>query len=321
MRLRLARVPSFASRFGQRQRTRQFRVAMPVLILVSLCLLVLSRLDHSLTHSVRWRVAEAMTPVLTALFAPLEPVRWAARQLPEAFKASRELEQVRDENQKLKSWEWRAKELERKLQDVTELARTVRETGFEFVTARVIANSSGAFVRSAMINAGQEQNVKIGHPVISGDGIVGRVVDTGGAAARVLLLTDLNSRIPVLVGNNHVRAVLSGDNGATPRLTYLPADAVVAAGDDVVTSGIGGLFPRGMKIGSVVETPRGLRVKPDSNLDALEYVSVLLYQSPALDMTEAPRSNKAAEAELPQVRSQASTATVDALAVPAPKTK
>jgi rod shape-determining protein MreC len=269
---------------------------MPVLILVSLGLLVLSRLDHVSTHAVRWRIAEVMTPVLTALFAPLEPVRWAARQLPEAFEASRELEIVRDENQKLKSWEWRAKDLERKLQDVTELARTVRETGFEFVTARVIANSSGAFVRSAMINAGQDQNVKIGHPVLSGDGIVGRVVDTGSAAARVLLLTDLNSRIPVLVGRNQIRAVLSGDNGAAPRLTYLPSDATVTAGDDVVTSGIGGLFPRGMKIGVVVETARGWRVKPYSNLDALEYVSILLYQSPALDLTETPRSSTAAEA-------------------------
>ncbi len=321
MRLRVTRVPSFATREGQRQRTRPFRVAMPVLILVSLCLLVLSRLDHALTHSVRYKITEVMTPVLTALFAPLEPVRWVARQLPDAFEASRELEQLRDENQKLKGWEWRAQELERKLRDVTELARTVRETGFEFVTARVIANSSGAFVRSAMINAGQDQNIKIGYPVLSGDGIVGRVVDTGGAAARVLLLTDLNSRIPVLVGNNHVRAVLSGDNGATPRLTYLPADAFVAAGDDVVTSGIGGLFPRGMKIGSVVETSRGLRVKPDSNLDALEYVSVLLYQSPALDMTEAPRSSKAAEAQLPQTRTPASTAAANAVPVPAPKTK
>jgi rod shape-determining protein MreC len=268
---------------------------MPVLILLSISLLVLSRLDHVSTHAVRWRVTEVMTPVLSALFAPLEPVRWAARQLPELFQASKELEKVRDENQRLKSWEWRAKELERKLQDVTELSKAVRETGFEFVTAHVIANSSGAFARSAMINAGSENGVRIGYPVLSGDGIVGRIVDTGGAAARVLLLTDLSSRIPVLVGRNTVRAVLAGDNGAYPRLTYMASDAVIAAGDDVVTSGIGGLFPRGMKIGTVVETARGLRVKPDSNLDGLEYVSVLQYQSPTLDITQAPpQSNSGA---------------------------
>ena len=303
MKLSRIRPPGFGSRGSQRSRVPRFRVAMPVLILVSLCLLVLSRLDHVSTHAMRWRITEAMTPLLTALFAPFEPVRWAARQVPGMLEASRELEQVRDENQKLKSWEWRAKDLERKLLDVTELAHTVRETGFEFVTARVIANSSGAFMRSAMINAGRDQTVQIGHPVLSGDGIVGRIVDTGGAAARVLLLTDLNSRIPVLVGRSTVRAVLSGDNGAFPRLTYLPADAVISAGDDVVTSGIGGLFPRGLKIGVVIATPRGLRVKPDSNLDALEYVSVLLYHSPALDLTEVPHSNKAAEAAPPSWRS------------------
>ncbi len=303
MKLSRLRMNGFGSRGVEPSRAPRFRVAMPVLILVSLCLLVLSRLDHGSTHAMRWRITEAMQPLLTALFAPLEPVRWAARQVPGLFEASRDLEKVRDENQKLKSWEWRARDLERKLQDITELAHTVRETGFEFVTARVIANSSGAFARSVMINAGRDQAVVIGYPVLSGDGIVGRVVDTGGAAARVLLLTDLNSRIPVLVGRGAVRAVLSGDNGAYPRLSYVPAEAVMAVGDDVVTSGIGGLFPRGLKIGVVIETPRGLRVRPNSNLDALEYVSVLLYRSPALDLTEGPHSNKAAEAGLPSWRS------------------
>ncbi len=302
MKLRRVQGQSFMLRGAERSKAPRFRVAMPVLILFSLCLLVLSRLDHGSTHAMRWRITEIMTPVLSGLFAPLEPVRWAARQIPGLLQASRELEQVRDENQKLKGWEWRAKELERKLQDVTELSRTVRETGFEFVTARVIANSSGAFMRSAMINAGREQAVQIGQPVLSGNGIVGRVVDAGGAAARVLLLTDLNSRIPVLVGGKSVRAVLSGDNGALPRLTYLPADVTINAGDAVVTSGIGGLFPRGLKIGAVVETPGGLRVKPDSNLDGLEYVSVLLYQSPALELTDVPRTDKPDGAAAAQAR-------------------
>ena len=319
MRLRRYQLQGFMLRGAERSRAPRFRVAMPVLILVSLCLLVLSRLDHVSTHAMRWRITEAMTPLLSGLFAPLEPVRWAARQIPELFQASRELERVRDENQKLKSWEWRAKELERKLQDMTELSHAVRETGFQFVTARVIANSSGAFMRSAMINAGREQSVQIGHPVLSGDGIVGRVVDTGGAAARVLLLTDLNSRIPVLVGNTSVRAVLSGDNGALPRLTYLPAGAAVSAGDAVVTSGIGGLFPRGLKIGTVVETPRGYRVKPDSNLDGLEYVSVLLYQSPALEITETPRTGLPAQAVASDVRVPAISSEKNAMPPPLSK--
>lgn len=269
---------------------------LPVLILVSLVLLVLSRIGHDSIQSFRDRTDSFVAPVLASLFKPFEPLRWAGRQVPSMFDASRELEKIRDENQKLKGWEWRAKELERKLQEVTALSRTVRETTVDFVTARVVAHSSGAFVRSATINAGREQNIRTGYPVLSGDGIVGRIVDASGVAARLLLLTDLNSRIPVLIGTNGARAVLAGDNGAMPRLAYLPADITVAAGDEVVTSGIGGLFPRGLRIGTVVETVRGLRVKPHANLDTLEYVSVLFYQSPQLELTDAKRTERSADA-------------------------
>jgi rod shape-determining protein MreC len=284
------------SRGATASRRPRFRALLPVLLLVSIGLLVLSRIGHDSIQSVRNQTDTVIAPVLEGLFKPLEPLRWAGRQVPTMLEASRELERIRDENQKLKGWEWRAKELERKLQEVTALTRTVREVAVDFVTARVVAHSSGAFARSATINAGREQSIRSGYPVLSGDGVVGRVVDASDVAARVLLLTDLNSRIPVLVGTAGTRAVLSGDNGAMPRLTYLPPDMTVAAGDDVVTSGIGGLFPRGLRIGTVVETPRGLRIKPHANLDTLEYVSVLFYQSPQLELTETKRTERSADA-------------------------
>jgi rod shape-determining protein MreC len=82
-----------------------------------------------------------------------------------------------------------------------------------------------------------------------------------------------------------------------PRLSYLPAEVKVTDGDDVVTSGIGGLFPRGLRIGTVVDTPRGLRVKPHANLDTLEYVSVLFYQSPQLELTDAKKSERSASVD------------------------
>lgn len=278
-------------------RRARFRTAVPVLLILSVGLMALSRLEHAAVREVRWRIAELMTPLLSALLVPLEPVRWAGRYAGEMLSLARELEEVRDENQRLRGWEWRAHELERKVQELSGLARVVRDTPLEFVTVRVIANSSGAFVRSAMINAGTSQNLKPGYPVLSGDGVVGRVVEAGKSAARVLMLTDLNSRIPILAGTNGERAVLIGDNGPFPRLAYLASGAMVAAGDEVATSGIGGMFPRGLKIGTVVDTPRGLRVRPHANLDALEFLSVLYYESPAVDLTSAPGAERAVDAE------------------------
>jgi rod shape-determining protein MreC len=261
-------------------------VLLPVLLFVSVALIVLSRLDHGYIGNVRWKVAELISPVLRAAMVPLEPIRTVATKVGDAFTTVAEIERLRDEAQVMKGWEWRAKELERKLSELAATARTARETQVDFITVRVIANSSGAFVRSAMINAGGDQRLKPGHPVLSGDGLVGRIVDTGSNAARVLLLTDAQSRIPVYVGPQAVRAVLAGDNGPRPRLVFTAPDSVVKPGDEVSTSGIGGLFPRGLRIGAVMEAGERPTVKPHADLDVVEYLSVLLFETPELDLID-----------------------------------
>lgn len=262
----------------------RIRFVLPALVFVCLGLLLLSRLNHSALAQARWRVAEFMSPLLQAAMVPFEPVRNVGRQIAAQVDMTEELRRLKTENQKLANWEWRARELERKLADVEALARTVAQPKIDFVTSRVIADSSGAFVRSVMIDAGEQQNVRAGHPVINADGLVGRVIETGPSSSRVLLSTDLNSRIPVLVGAEGVRGVLVGDNGAEPRLLFLPPDAALKEGDDVATSGTGGLFPRGLRIGTVTGDMAAPRVKLRAQLDELEYLSVLFYDNPALGL-------------------------------------
>jgi rod shape-determining protein MreC len=278
-------------------RERRQRLLLPGLMFLSVALLVLSRMNHSYVENVRWRVAELMTPVLSAVIVPLEPFRWAGRQASEFFSLSREIQRLRDENQRLKGWEWRANELERKFTDLAAASKTVRDTAIEFTTARVIANSSGAFVRSAIINAGLMNRIAPGHPVMSGDGLVGRVIETGANSSRVLLLTDANSRIPVLIGAKGVRAMIVGDNGAEPKLAYVAPGSEVKAGDEVSASGVGGLFPRGLRIGSVTGDAGAFRVRPHANLDALEYVSILYYETPVLDTMSGDPGAKGAFAD------------------------
>lgn len=195
------------------QRKAELRALFPILIAVSMGLLLLSRLNHSALANARWRLAETLSPVLEAAMVPLQPVRTIGRQIAAQVDMTSELERLKTENQKLSNWEWRARELERKLADLESLSRTVSAPVLDFVTSRVIADSSGAFVRSVMIDAGRGESVRTGFPVVNGDGLVGRVVETGAHTARVLLLTDLNSRIPVVIGNNNVRAIMAGDNG------------------------------------------------------------------------------------------------------------
>ena len=275
----------YTAKRGARSR---FGVSIVVSIFISIALLALSRLDHSLVSHLRWRVAELMAPVLAEGGGVVERLRHSGRALMSLMDLAGEVERLKDENQRLKNWEWRARESERKLAELAILSAVVKEQPVGFVTSRVIASSGGPFARSALINAGREQNIRTGYPVLSSAGLAGRIVETGERVAQVLLLTDLNSRIPVSVGTNGVRAVLVGDNSAFPRLAYLEPDARVAAGDEVSTSGVGGLFPRGLRIGIVVKERGSLAVRPHSLLDTLEYVSVLYFETAAIGLTDGP---------------------------------
>ena len=100
-------------------------------------------------------------------------------------------------------------------------SRSCRISAVSYVTARVIANSGGGYVRTVMINAGSEAGLARGQAAITGDGLVGRLTEVGSRAARVLLITDLNSRIPVVVEGSRTSAVLAGDNSERPRLLYV----------------------------------------------------------------------------------------------------
>lgn len=281
---------NFARGGGSPRLGGPFRPLLFVLLFLSVALMMLSRLDHGYVRLARLRLDELMRPVLMAATVPLEPFRRAARQISALAERQDELGRLRDENQKLRGWEWRARELERKLGELGRLAKVVDEPAISFSTARVIADSNGPFVRTVMLNGGREQGFRAGYPVLSADGLVGRIIDPGSKVARVLLLTDLNSRVPVLVGRAQLRAVLMGDNGPQPRLAYLPSEATVEPGDEVTTSGIGGLFPRGLRVGRVSQDSGSLRIDLNARLDQLEYVSILYYDTPASDLADDERA-------------------------------
>jgi rod shape-determining protein MreC len=276
----------FLRRGNRASSGRRIRPVLLLLIFISSGLMLLSRLDHSMLGDVRWDVASWFTPVLANAIVPVAPLRDLGHKISTQVDLGNELERLKKENQKLGNWEWRARQLEAKLADLEALAKVVPEQKLNFLTSRVIADSTGVFARSVTIDAGRRRNVKSGYPVINADGLIGRIVDAGPEAARVLLATDLNSRIPVVVGPNSVRAILAGDNSPRPRLIYIPDGIKVAPGDDVSTSGTGGLFPAGLRLGAVSDDSGEPRVTLRADLDRLDYVSVLFFDDPSSHLTD-----------------------------------
>ncbi len=263
-----------------------FTLRLPVLFFLSFALIALSRLDHPAIKDLRAQAEAWIAPALSAAMLPLEPARRLVRQVQSSYDGFAELERVKSENQRLKQWESRARDLQRKMEELAVLTKALDQQRIDYRTVRVIATSNGGFLHSALLEAGTEHGIMVGQPVINAGGVLGRIVEAGRKTSRLLLLTDINSRIPVMVGANQYRAILAGDNGPRPRLTMLPPDISIDQGEEIVTAGIGGMFPRGMHVGVTSFTQGGPRAELDASLGDLEYVSVLMYDNPGLALTK-----------------------------------
>jgi len=147
------------------------------------------------------------------------------------------------------------------------------------VTARVVTDSRGPFANARLANAGSDAGVLVGFPVLSERGLVGRVVGVSRDASRVLLLTDVASRTPVMIDRSNARAILTGDGGPNPKLEYLRGRNPIREGDRVLTSGDGGVLPRGLPVGRAVKGLDGRwRVVLDADSGAIDWVRILKFR-------------------------------------------
>jgi rod shape-determining protein MreC len=146
------------------------------------------------------------------------------------------------------------------------------------VAARTISDSRGPFANTRLADIGRDRGITEGDPVLSEHGLVGRIVGVSDHVSRVLLLTDAESHTPVLLARTNGRAILAGDGGSTPKLDYVRTSQALHEGDRVLTSGDGGVFPRGLPVGTVVKGFDGVwRVALDSDAAPVDYVQILLF--------------------------------------------
>jgi rod shape-determining protein MreC len=254
------------------------RVALPLLVLLSATMVILGKADQVLFESLRVAVTDTASPALDVLSRPLGALGHLMDRARDFVAVYQNNARLAEENERLLRWQQAAFRLASENARLRELLKLTPEPATTFITARVIANSGGAYVRSLMIHAGSENGVERGQAAMTGEGLVGRVSEVGRQAARVLLVTDLNSRVPVIVEGPQQRALLTGDNSERPCLRYLNAGAEIKVGDRVVTSGQGGVFPPGLPVGVVAsldgEAPR---VEPYVEMSRVEYLRIVDY--------------------------------------------
>jgi len=252
------------------------RFAFLSLIGLTFALMLIGKADTVLVERARTAVNDAVTPILRVMAAPAATISQFISNLEELGAIRQENAKLREANERLLQWQAVAQKLENENRQLRGLLATVPEPQAQSVSARVVADSGGAFAQSLLVTAGGRDGVAKGQAVMTAEGLVGRVTQAGYRSARVLLITDINSRIPVRVGEAGDRAILTGDNSGRPRLVYLGVTSAVAPGDRVVTSGDAGAFPPGLPVGRVVVAEEGNTVvDPYFTRDRLHYVEIL----------------------------------------------
>jgi rod shape-determining protein MreC len=271
-------------------RTLAHRFAYMGLVVASFALMMLGKADAVLMERLRLQVTDAVAPIVDALSRPTAAVAELVVRGRELADLREENARLREENARLLQWQAAARRLEAENDGLRGLLNFIPEPQVSFIAARVIGDTGGAFVHSVLVNAGTREGVAKGQAVVSGEGLVGRVAAAGFRSARILLLTDLNSRVPVAVGNGRIRAILAGDNSSRPRLIHLPPGAEVSPGDRVFTSAHAGAFPPGLPVGVVSAVGEaGIKAHLFVDRDRLEFVRVVDYGlTGILNLPESP---------------------------------
>lgn len=236
----------------------------------------MSALNPSGVGAVRSQVADIFTPLLATVTKPVQGAAMFVRNVSGLSEMQAENERLHIENARLRDWYQTALLLEAENRSLRNLMNVKLDGPSRYISARIVGDSGSTFLKSVLVSAGTEDGIQKNQAVISGDGLIGRVLEAGQRSARVLLITDVNSRVPVIVEDSTQHAILAGQNDDQPMLVHIPQDSEINEGARIITSGHGGVFPSGLPIGRVAKDDQGdYRVELFADFDRLLYVRMV----------------------------------------------
>ncbi|MEM7724732.1 MAG: rod shape-determining protein MreC, partial [Pseudomonadota bacterium] len=234
------------------------------------------RIDSPRVERFRAQVVDTVVPNFDWAMAPVTATVNILRDFQSYQRIYQQNQELRRELQQMKSWREAALQLEQENARLLDLNNVQLDPRLTFVTGVVLADSGSPFRQSVLINVGARDGIVDGWAAMDGLGLVGRISGVGANSARVVLLTDSSSRIPVTVQPSGRQALVAGDNSAAPLLTFLDDDDGVRPGDRVITSGDGGVFPASLVVGRVTQDAGGrMRIRLSADYERLEFLRVL----------------------------------------------
>ncbi len=267
---------------------RKSNAQLPLVIVIALAivLVLLGKAQPGLFDQARSRVTDLLAPALETARAPVHGFDRFVGSITEVFSVYEQNLKLKEENARLRQWRNVATVLQARVTRYQTLLHAVPDPKLNAVLAQVIGRASRPFLQTMILDAGKQDKAMPGQAVVDARGMIGRVYLTGERTSWVILLTDLNSRVPVTIASaagssGNVQAIMTGDNSAMPLLDIVSRQEALHAGDQVVSSGDGGLLPSGLPIGTVVDDGNGgwrvaLLADPASSQD----VEILNFSQP-----------------------------------------
>ena len=252
------------------------RMLVGILAVLLLGMYLLWRIDSPRVERLRIAMIDRFVPSMDWAMAPVTGLTNIARDFQSYTRIYEQNQDLRRELQQMKAWREAALQLEQENARLLDLNKVRIDPKLTHVTGVVTADSGSPFRQSVLLNVGARDGIMDGWATMDGIGLVGRISGVGQNTSRVILLTDTNSRIPVTVQPSGQRAILVGDNEAAPTLELIENRDLVRPGDRVVTSGDGKVFPAGLLVGQVAQSPdRRLRARLAADYERLKFLRVL----------------------------------------------
>lgn len=255
------------------------RLLVGVLVFVLLLTTIVWRIDNPRVERFRLAVIDRVVPNFDWALVPVTASLDLVRDFQSYQRIYEQNQELRRELQQMKAWKEAALQLELKNARLLDLNQVRLDPKLTYVTGVVLTDSGSPFRKSVLLNIGQRDGLQDGWAAMDGIGLVGRISGLGNNTARVLLLTDSNSRLPVTIQPSGQTAILVGDNSPAPLIEFLEKPELVRPGDRVVSSGDGGVFPPDLLVGQLAEDRNGrFRVRLSADFERLAFLRVLRKQ-------------------------------------------
>jgi rod shape-determining protein MreC len=264
-------------------RLSQFRIFIRKLLVAALFVsalvfMMLSKADTLILNKITNSVSRAFSPVIQVMQFPAEAVYAVYDKIRDITLVYSENKRLRAENLDLLMLKNQVRTLKAENKLLGQMLNYAPPPEASFVTAKIVAEEGDGFSHSLIAYTDNAEQVRKGQVVLGAESVVGRVESVSGSYVRVLLFTDINSKVPVILERNRIRGILSGDNTTVPKLMFTASGADIKEGDMVVTSGVAGVFPTGLPIGVVSKiTKDAIAVETISDIERLEYIKIVDY--------------------------------------------